>query len=510
MATNKRNLKAFVRFDGSGRVIPGSLILQRHKPKVGNWKEIQTYECCNYTPTTTTTTTPRFFPREYCVWSTNFLETSEYNLATNNIYNVSIDNDFTGVVGMTSTSTKLWKRDLATKYIREWFINSYPASLTYNREIRYSIFDNVILNNVIVAIDNNTIVSTRNISNETYPNGIPGAVSLVKYDISTSYAGYGTNVFSIIATHNASSIIYTTDNKFIIVASRLIDDVPTFYLTQYSYPDGLKEVDISLESISFNPSATELNINVITYNNEIYLIRNNDSSLFKIETTYPYNITEVTSDLGWEEIRVFHSSTGECNNVSFTPRLPQCGTTIPQQGETFTYFGVTGTVTTLSGGIANFSYLAQGYFAECSGLWQPPYSWIAISPAPSTIVLTFDSPINDVAIVLSILNLGDNFTITTNTEIPSITMSNSCYASVSGNQIISEPSISSNGGSGQFVITSITPYTVLTIQATSGGNGGPIGLSCDPNAPTTTSTTSSTTTLAPTGFNTIYTHFESL
>ena len=52
---NKRPLKAFVRFDGSGRVVAGSLVLRRKKPKVGNWKEITAYECCN--PTTTTTTT---------------------------------------------------------------------------------------------------------------------------------------------------------------------------------------------------------------------------------------------------------------------------------------------------------------------------------------------------------------------------------------------------------------------------------------------------------------------
>ncbi len=56
MATNKRDLKAFVRFDGTGRVIPGSLVLRRDKPKVGNWQEIAAYECCNYTTTTTTTT----------------------------------------------------------------------------------------------------------------------------------------------------------------------------------------------------------------------------------------------------------------------------------------------------------------------------------------------------------------------------------------------------------------------------------------------------------------------
>lgn len=55
---NKRELKAFVRFDGSGRVVAGSLILRKQKPKVGKWHEIITYECCNETTTTTTTVPP--------------------------------------------------------------------------------------------------------------------------------------------------------------------------------------------------------------------------------------------------------------------------------------------------------------------------------------------------------------------------------------------------------------------------------------------------------------------
>jgi len=58
MATNNRPLKAYVRFDGSGRVVAGSLILRKQKPKVGKWQEIPAYECCNPT-TTTTTTAPR-------------------------------------------------------------------------------------------------------------------------------------------------------------------------------------------------------------------------------------------------------------------------------------------------------------------------------------------------------------------------------------------------------------------------------------------------------------------
>jgi hypothetical protein len=56
MANSNNRLKAYVRYDGTGRVIAGSLILQRFKPKVGNWQEIDANECCNYVPTTTTTT----------------------------------------------------------------------------------------------------------------------------------------------------------------------------------------------------------------------------------------------------------------------------------------------------------------------------------------------------------------------------------------------------------------------------------------------------------------------
>ena len=47
MASNKKDLKAYVRYDGTGRAIAGSLILQRFKPKDGNWQEVQAYECCD-------------------------------------------------------------------------------------------------------------------------------------------------------------------------------------------------------------------------------------------------------------------------------------------------------------------------------------------------------------------------------------------------------------------------------------------------------------------------------
>jgi len=48
-----KRLKAFVRFDGSGRVVPGSLVLRKNKPKVGRWQEVAGYECCNAVPVVT-------------------------------------------------------------------------------------------------------------------------------------------------------------------------------------------------------------------------------------------------------------------------------------------------------------------------------------------------------------------------------------------------------------------------------------------------------------------------
>ena len=82
--SNQRDLKAFVRYDGSGRVVAGSLVLRKNKPKVGKWKEIQAYECCNYIPSTTTTTTtqggvtPTAFVKSYWLNTEDACNTTTY------------------------------------------------------------------------------------------------------------------------------------------------------------------------------------------------------------------------------------------------------------------------------------------------------------------------------------------------------------------------------------------------------------------------------------------------
>ena len=54
--SNKRDLKAYMRLDGSHRAIPATLIFRKKMPKFGRWIEVQAYECCNASTTTTTTT----------------------------------------------------------------------------------------------------------------------------------------------------------------------------------------------------------------------------------------------------------------------------------------------------------------------------------------------------------------------------------------------------------------------------------------------------------------------
>jgi len=46
MASNRRDLKAFVRYDGNNNAVASSLIFQKNKPKVGKWKEYKDISLC--------------------------------------------------------------------------------------------------------------------------------------------------------------------------------------------------------------------------------------------------------------------------------------------------------------------------------------------------------------------------------------------------------------------------------------------------------------------------------
>ena len=44
-----RTLRTYARYDGSGRLIPGSMIARRTPPKGNNWVEIPRSLCCTET-----------------------------------------------------------------------------------------------------------------------------------------------------------------------------------------------------------------------------------------------------------------------------------------------------------------------------------------------------------------------------------------------------------------------------------------------------------------------------
>jgi len=67
MASNQRLLKAYLRYDDSGRISPGSLILRGNMPKGRGWVEVPAYECCNPSVTLTRTITSGGGPGEVCV-----------------------------------------------------------------------------------------------------------------------------------------------------------------------------------------------------------------------------------------------------------------------------------------------------------------------------------------------------------------------------------------------------------------------------------------------------------
>lgn len=55
MSRNRKDFKTFYRFDGNGRIIPGSNILKKgYKPEEGTWQESSPYECCAPGPTVST------------------------------------------------------------------------------------------------------------------------------------------------------------------------------------------------------------------------------------------------------------------------------------------------------------------------------------------------------------------------------------------------------------------------------------------------------------------------
>jgi hypothetical protein len=114
-------LKAFVRIDGSGKVIPGGPIFQAQKPKVGKWREINVKECCNYVPTSTTTTS-----------STNTTSTTTTSGIIDALLSVESCTGGTGMTIQFVTGSNLCDSPLVISGDFSFIPNDFPFYIRYN------------------------------------------------------------------------------------------------------------------------------------------------------------------------------------------------------------------------------------------------------------------------------------------------------------------------------------------------------------------------------------------
>jgi hypothetical protein len=489
------------------------------------------------TSTTTSTDYPGVSP---CTWSTyggNSGEIAVYDFNTNSSTPVLVPNDFTTTVGINrpicSTGDKLWLASVTNSegtvaYIREWNIitSSSIPTLSYVREITINI-NSLSYKNIwgtkIAAItttsDNNTLLvgfGDRNSGSTT--------MGVYEWDISTSgdillnennkidreYVNFG-NTYGI--TTELTGMFITNDGN-VIISTRYYEDQSSSNASNRikQYP-GL----VSSGNWSPNPSTPIINLQnsgvpeftstwtgstkampVWGVNGLIQVIQPETLEVYNISQTAPYNATletTVADDSVW-----IHTSTG-CANVGIKLTDPDCEATwIPALTErdaqnnifyigpvTFTYQGIQVTASADDNFLALIPGNPSGGIPDsgCSGLSNPAATnkLATVQGNDFSITLTFESPINNLPIRAAVLNTspdfsnGDVYEITTNTGTPSISISNGCNVQVQGNRIGGGVPDYNTEGDGEFIVTTPTNFTIITISGNA-PTGGPILLGC--------------------------------
>ncbi len=125
------------------------------------------------------------------------------------------------------------------------------------------------------------------------------------------------------------------------------------------------------------------------------------------------------------------------------------------------------------------------YLGAFTGLSIPQSNCVILSGQQFDYTITFPEPVNNIAVRVGVLNTalidgefayGDIYQADTNTETPTITISNGYGVNVVGNQF-GGGVYSDNYSNGEFIINCETDYTVLTISGQA-PTGGPIALAC--------------------------------
>lgn len=275
--------------------------------------------------TTTTTTSTTYIPSTLgCVYYTNYGEFPytlyAYDVTTNTSTPVVIP---TGdeIVNFAETHTvnRYWKGN-QNNLIREWVPTSNPNILQVNRNISVSgiVGSNGNYFTFLEAVDDNHLLTT--VFN---PSSIDNTLTLLDITSGAVTASEITYLFDIYAPAGLDSFILTSTNKIIAIGRRDVGqfDTNVYFLTQYSYPNGVLEVEINLSSMftytgERGPQLFENADGKLYIFADSNISGNQFSTIFEINLS-TYEITPVWSDLGLYNASI--NSTVECNTVNLIP-----------------------------------------------------------------------------------------------------------------------------------------------------------------------------------------------
>ena len=271
---------------------------------------------------TTTTTSTTYIPSTLgCVYYTNYGEVPytlyAYDVDTNTSTPVVIPTgDQLANFAETHTANRYWKGN-QTSFIREWVPTSNPNILQVNRNITVSgiVGSNGNYFTFLEAVDDNHLLTT--VFN---PSSIDNTLTLLDITSGAVTASEITYLFDIYAPAGLDSFILTSTNKIIAIGRRDVGqfDTNVYFITQYSYPNGVLEVEINLSS-TFTYTGERGPQLFESADGKLYIFADSNisgnefSTIFEINLS-TYEITPVWSNLGLYNASI--NSTVACNTVN--------------------------------------------------------------------------------------------------------------------------------------------------------------------------------------------------
>jgi uncharacterized delta-60 repeat protein len=200
------------------------------------------------------------------------------------------------------TENKLWLYD--DTHIYEFNITLNPFTSTFNRTI--SITNT--LGYGLCAIDNTHLISTRQVS---------GISTVVRITLNSDNTSTFENLFSLPSGRFVSGdFIYTTNGKIIVTTTKTSPTPLSYYISQYAFTNNTWVLEFDQNITNTAP----LPYGLATINNGIYIF--SGTNLKKINTTYPYEVTQV-NNIG--NGLAGASQVPSCSNVTFTTTTTPTG-----------------------------------------------------------------------------------------------------------------------------------------------------------------------------------------